>query len=894
MSTTVDLGKITASVNVGTTTTGAAGTNASVSNSGTTQDAVLNFTIPRGAQGVQGPQGIQGNTGPVGPTGPQGPMGDVAVITPEQQAAFTMYSVPGQNTDGPMTQKAVTDALVAGSISYDNSHGGLDVENVQEALDDITSDLYSYEAIDWVNQTTTLKYYINGDTGRWAAYNSSSAKYNCRILPISTNTKYRLTATDDHPINFALLDNNDPASHVGDIATDWNNGIPEHISAGGSIIVDSGDYTYLYIRNNINSASTDIKYPQKIEKCDTVEMMASELVQTEERVSKLEFDSYAEVDCIPIVPYSVLSTNKFGGSDESSHACLQVQECQKYIVTATASGTNYCFATSPEASSGGDIPLVPGTVVVRIEGNESKKITIPSGCSYLLVYNASNLRPFNIRRLYKKPVTITPMFTYDYIGGSSGNFATESARFENGKNIATPRYIKTSDAFTVKANAIGTFQVYYYDSEFNFLKATVDQYPTADVELEPTPEVHYSYVKILFQREEAFCKANISLNGIFEGDWDVYNVRPSNGYHRIGVMVDVSDARCSDATTSTVQDEIDLRPNYGVIALPTTYSNIGKPTRLIIYCHGSGTYFNFGNSTGFDTNNHVDPTYWLKEGYAVMDIDGNPMWNPSTTHTSNDSHAFRPQAMEAYIAGYKWAIEHYNLYRDGVLLGGRSMGGGNTMYLLRSTCPIPVVAACANLPTSVAMSTESAGKLHIANIRGFIIPDGFTFSNGPMNDNDTQVFYDNWNKGIRYIPSIALCVDTPTTEEWRKNFIKNCCHVGEPYESNRIAACKDLHMIVRSPFKMFGCFEDPNNGYQATAQLYMTMLGNAGQQAEYRLYHSDKATNYPSDSRTAHYYELADPTLRTTVTTIYGEEVTNVPMVYVEMLQFWRRYEQNM
>lgn len=139
MSTTVDLGKITASVTVGTTTTGAAGTNASVSNSGTTQDAVLNFTIPRGAQGVQGPQGIQGNTGPAGPTGPQGPMGDVAVITPEQQAAFTMYSVPGQNTDGPMTQKAVTDSLVAGSISYDNSQSGLASNNVQGALDELSN-----------------------------------------------------------------------------------------------------------------------------------------------------------------------------------------------------------------------------------------------------------------------------------------------------------------------------------------------------------------------------------------------------------------------------------------------------------------------------------------------------------------------------------------------------------------------------------------------------------------------------------------------------------------------------------------------------------------------------------------------------------------------------------
>lgn len=41
-----------ATVSVGTTTTGAAGTNASVTNSGTSSAAVLNFTIPRGADGV--------------------------------------------------------------------------------------------------------------------------------------------------------------------------------------------------------------------------------------------------------------------------------------------------------------------------------------------------------------------------------------------------------------------------------------------------------------------------------------------------------------------------------------------------------------------------------------------------------------------------------------------------------------------------------------------------------------------------------------------------------------------------------------------------------------------------------------------------------------------------
>ena len=46
-----------ATVSVGSTTTGAAGSSASVNNTGTSSAAVLNFTIPKGDQGTQGPSG---------------------------------------------------------------------------------------------------------------------------------------------------------------------------------------------------------------------------------------------------------------------------------------------------------------------------------------------------------------------------------------------------------------------------------------------------------------------------------------------------------------------------------------------------------------------------------------------------------------------------------------------------------------------------------------------------------------------------------------------------------------------------------------------------------------------------------------------------------------------
>lgn len=80
-----DKGDTALSVEVGTTTTGEAGTNASVTNSGTATDLILNFTIPKGDKGDKGEKGSQGETGPKGEQGNQGnqgPKGDDGVGVP--------------------------------------------------------------------------------------------------------------------------------------------------------------------------------------------------------------------------------------------------------------------------------------------------------------------------------------------------------------------------------------------------------------------------------------------------------------------------------------------------------------------------------------------------------------------------------------------------------------------------------------------------------------------------------------------------------------------------------------------------------------------------------------------------------------------------------------------
>jgi hypothetical protein len=79
-----------ATVDVGTTTTGNPGTNASVVNSGTTNAAIFDFTIPRGATGAQGIQGIQGTAGTNGTNGTNGTDG-ISYIWKGTYSAGTSY-----------------------------------------------------------------------------------------------------------------------------------------------------------------------------------------------------------------------------------------------------------------------------------------------------------------------------------------------------------------------------------------------------------------------------------------------------------------------------------------------------------------------------------------------------------------------------------------------------------------------------------------------------------------------------------------------------------------------------------------------------------------------------------------------------------------------------------
>ena len=92
-------------IDVGTTTTTDPGTNASVTNVGTNENVILDFTIPRGETGATGPTGPQGLQGAIGATGPTGPTGDSGE-TPTLGIGTVTTGEPGTQATASITGTA--------------------------------------------------------------------------------------------------------------------------------------------------------------------------------------------------------------------------------------------------------------------------------------------------------------------------------------------------------------------------------------------------------------------------------------------------------------------------------------------------------------------------------------------------------------------------------------------------------------------------------------------------------------------------------------------------------------------------------------------------------------------------------------------------------------------
>ena len=141
------------------------------------------------------------------------------------------------------------------------------------------------------------------------------------------------------------------------------------------------------------------------------------------------------------------------------------------------------------------------------------------------------------------------------------------------------------------------------------------------------------------------------------------------------------------AEPEMTQDAEEIYDDYGVITLPDSYSENGKPTRLVINCHGAGGTVSTDDS---QIEQQALTKYLLANGYAVMDVNGLPNDFSKINGIDIRNNVGSPIAIQSYIKAYHYCMEHFNLKREAFVHGG-SMGGISSTNLVLSNC-IPVVA----------------------------------------------------------------------------------------------------------------------------------------------------------------------------------------------------------
>lgn len=197
---------------IGTVSTGLPGSNASVENVGTSENAIFNFIIPQGAKGdtgSQGERGLTGEAGPIGLTGPQGPQGD-----------------PGQSF------------MIIGIIT-----------NTSQLPDPTTTQRnYAYVYNDGDASTPDRLYYIIGDQGEETWTYSSLAAAGTTVY-VNNNPVSSWNAD-------AKLDAPSVAGSQGDVLKLGANG-PEWGSASGGVITESKTFNniselWTYMLNNVD------------------------------------------------------------------------------------------------------------------------------------------------------------------------------------------------------------------------------------------------------------------------------------------------------------------------------------------------------------------------------------------------------------------------------------------------------------------------------------------------------------------------------------------------------------------------------------------------------------------------------------------------------------------
>jgi hypothetical protein len=223
-----------ATITVGTTTTLAAGSSATVSNSGTSSAAVFNFGIPTGPTGPTGPVGPTGSPGPTGPTGATGPTGSPGPTGPTGATGPTGPTGPTGTFSGTTTSNITMNNSAPTVYFQDTDHNSAMIHcnsNILYVLRGATnSTTWTQVNGQWpVEIDLTNNNFRSGGqitaVGNVVANSDERLKSNWCSLP--DNFIYKLSKVKYG--TYTRIDTNE--KQAGTSAQDWSKLLPEVVSS---------------------------------------------------------------------------------------------------------------------------------------------------------------------------------------------------------------------------------------------------------------------------------------------------------------------------------------------------------------------------------------------------------------------------------------------------------------------------------------------------------------------------------------------------------------------------------------------------------------------------------------------------------------------------------------
>ena len=362
-----------------------------------------------------------------------------------------------------------------------------------------------------------------------------------------------------------------------------------------------------------------------------------------------------------------------------------------------------------------------------------------------------------------------------------------------------------------------------------------------------------------------------------------------SGYQHLSIAILLTDMKSNSYTPSNeLEVETEYYIDHGVLCLPSSYTTDGEPTRLICFTHGHAVNYT-QNSTRFNSKD-IKPEYWLSEGYAIFDMDG------TVTGTFSGNHDFEQAVTNAYDTAYQWIVRHFNIRTDGVFTTGRSQGGG-MQFVLAKRSTMPIIASAPIVPYASPLGYLDTNNG--AAIKELLVDYGVpqaevdaiaTWSNSYYYNQSSavkQIICDNQWRWCQFTPgwfyNRPLTVEELTSASkiwWGKQDGEIESFYNSVKDSINISVFRNI------PFRIYTCVGDPLIWYKAV-ELLNKELSNAGSLTQIHVF---PATATPIAVDGDHRFEINEENL-VTYTNSDGVVLQDVPKVYIEILAFWKRFE---